>query len=281
MNDINPFIRHCDVIPFGFSSQGYTMAYDCRIFYSLNGSIEIKSENNTYMLNKNALLYIPPKKEYHINNIDFDMVKVLVLNFDLYNTCSHITSALSPDYVFDFDERRVTLIPDIEPFDDIIYLENSVSLEEQFLAIYNEFKLHRPDYQAACSGYLKLLLTLIKRNISQSNGYMPPILNNVVNYINNNYMRSITQSDINELFHYHPYYINRLFNRYMSQTMHQYIIKQRISAAKQLILYSNSTLEEIAYNTGFKSASYFSQCFKKHIGIYPSEYKRKSQNLLI
>ena len=49
----------------------------------------------------------------------------------------------------------------------------------------------------------------------------------------------------------------------------------RINNAKIKMLTSNSTIGEIADETGYESISYFSRIFKKYEGISPSEYQRR------
>lgn len=281
MNDINPFIRFCDIIHFGYAIENYAIAYDCRIFYVTSGKISIKCCDKTYELNANSLLYIPPNKKYLAKCESSKIADILSINFDINQESNYIKTPLHPDYEDDFDENKITLMPDTEPFTDIIYISNISELKSCFLDIYNEFKLGQKDYGACASGYLKTVLVKLSRMISLNINHMPEILSEVVRYIDHNYMAAITQETIKELFHYHPYYINRLFNKFMSVSMHQYIIRVRISEAKKLISSSDKTIEEIAYKTGFNSASNFSQTFKRQTGTFPSEYRKNPRNLLI
>ena len=57
------------------------------------------------------------------------------------------------------------------------------------------------------------------------------------------------------------------------------VINERIALeAKRLLLYSDKTAEEIAYELGFKEAAHFSKFFKKQLGVPPATFKK--QNLL-
>lgn len=53
----------------------------------------------------------------------------------------------------------------------------------------------------------------------------------------------------------------------------EYIIKQKINKAKELLEDSDLTITNIAYDLGFSNSSYFSIVFKKHQGISPTQYK--------
>lgn len=50
----------------------------------------------------------------------------------------------------------------------------------------------------------------------------------------------------------------------------KYVRKKRLEAARELILFSDLTLTEIAYRVGFQELSYFSKCFTKFYGHTPS-----------
>ncbi len=54
------------------------------------------------------------------------------------------------------------------------------------------------------------------------------------------------------------------------------IINERITAeAKRLLLYSNKSAEEIAYELGYNEPSHFSKFFKKQVGTSPLAYRKK------
>ena len=56
-----------------------------------------------------------------------------------------------------------------------------------------------------------------------------------------------------------------------------FVCEMRIKRAAQLIEKSEYSFSQIAYMTGFNDPKYFSKCFKKVVGITPSEYKEKNK----
>lgn len=60
-----------------------------------------------------------------------------------------------------------------------------------------------------------------------------------------------------------------------------FIREIRIKRAVQLIDSDEYNFSQVAYMTGFNDPKYFSKCFKKVIGITPSEYKERKNNSLI
>ena len=55
----------------------------------------------------------------------------------------------------------------------------------------------------------------------------------------------------------------------------QFVINRRLEMAMELIKFSNYSLKEIAYKSGFQNKLYFSRNFKKKIGMTPTEFKNK------
>lgn len=56
---------------------------------------------------------------------------------------------------------------------------------------------------------------------------------------------------------------------------HQYQLQIKILKARDLLIRSNKTIEQISNELGFESAYYFSRLFKKKIGIAPIEFRKQ------
>lgn len=68
-------------------------------------------------------------------------------------------------------------------------------------------------------------------------------------------------------------HLSSLFSSVEGRTIEQYFIEQRIEKAKELIVYRQLTLSEIAYQLNFSSVAHLSSQFKKVTGLTPSYYK--------
>jgi len=58
-------------------------------------------------------------------------------------------------------------------------------------------------------------------------------------------------------------------------SLKQFILTLRMKTASKLIESGKFTISEIAYDVGFTSPAYFSETFKKHFGITPTEHAKK------
>ena len=73
---------------------------------------------------------------------------------------------------------------------------------------------------------------------------------------------------------YNPTYFHKIFKRATGTTLGEYVKSERIKKAADLIVTTEYTLTQIAYECGFSSQSYFSSAFKERMGATPREYER-------
>lgn len=87
---------------------------------------------------------------------------------------------------------------------------------------------------------------------------------------------SLSLKEISEGLKINPTYLSREFSKYFDNlSFGEYIRKQRIERAIQLMTTSLHSLSEIAYLTGFSDQSHFTRIFKKHTGESPLTYRKK------
>ncbi len=72
-----------------------------------------------------------------------------------------------------------------------------------------------------------------------------------------------------------PKTLSNLFHKYSDKSPLATINERLVLEAKRLLLYSDKTSEEIAYELGYKEAGHFSKFFKKHTRMNPTEFKNK------
>ena len=68
-------------------------------------------------------------------------------------------------------------------------------------------------------------------------------------------------------------HISHLFSSMEDITIEKYIILQKIERVKELLVYEELSLSEIAYKLGYSSVQHLSGQFKKITGFTPSHYK--------
>ncbi|WP_281980362.1 helix-turn-helix domain-containing protein [Tenacibaculum mesophilum] len=77
----------------------------------------------------------------------------------------------------------------------------------------------------------------------------------------------------NELHHDYNY-LSNLFSEVEGTTIEKYFIAQKIEKVKELLVYDELSLSEIAFRLHYSSVAYLSNQFKKVTGLTPSHFKK-------
>ena len=94
-------------------------------------------------------------------------------------------------------------------------------------------------------------------------------------FLDEHYSETITLDFLSNHFYISKYYLSREFKKEFGTTIIQYLLTKKITYAKELLRYSNSSIEEIAALCGISDQSYFNKIFRKLEGCTASEYRKK------
>lgn len=85
----------------------------------------------------------------------------------------------------------------------------------------------------------------------------------------------VKQSEyISSILHHDYSYLSKLFSEVEGITIEQYAIQQKIEKAKELLVYDELSLTEIADRLSYSSTAHLSAQFKKITGLTPSQFKK-------
>lgn len=76
-------------------------------------------------------------------------------------------------------------------------------------------------------------------------------------------------------------YLTNLFTKIKGETIQQFYIKHKIEKGKELILYDEKSLTEIAEVLHYSSVAHFSNQFKKITGLSPSVFKKLKKERIL
>jgi len=111
---------------------------------------------------------------------------------------------------------------------------------------------------------------------------VPPLtddkLSPVMQYLRLHYAETISIDRIAEEMHMSKFYLCHLFRRQTGLTLMQYLLEQRLAAARCQMAFSNCSISEIAQNCGFGSSSHFCTLFRRIEGLSPREYRQKTRH---
>ena len=102
-----------------------------------------------------------------------------------------------------------------------------------------------------------------------------PLLRQVLWYISEHLHQKITISEIASAAHVTPEYLSCLFHKETGETLINYISRQKVQEARQLLALTQMPLSEIAQYLAFSTQSYFQTVFKKNTGTTPELFRQK------
>jgi AraC family transcriptional regulator len=117
------------------------------------------------------------------------------------------------------------------------------------------------------------------RNSSVSKkGKSPRWLKIAIEFIDEHFSSNLTLNEIASIAGIHPVHLARVFKRVYHCTIADYIRELRIKSARQMLLKSNLSLAQIAFENGFTDQSHFTKIFKRLTDKTPAEYKSFHKN---
>ncbi|WP_426349033.1 helix-turn-helix domain-containing protein [Alloiococcus sp. CFN-8] len=128
-------------------------------------------------------------------------------------------------------------------------------------------------------GCICKLFSDLQEELMSKNCHKRIIIHDAVEYIKQNYDCRLTLKEISEYVCISPSYLSRIFKQKTGNSLNNFINAIRVEKAKALLDNTDYKVCEVCEKSGFLSAKYFSQVFKKLEGMTPMEYKVKAEKV--
>ena len=99
------------------------------------------------------------------------------------------------------------------------------------------------------------------------------VIIDLVHHQDNNIKTNLSEVLSSKLYHDYNY-LSNLFSEVEGITIEKYFIAQKIEKVKELLVYNELSLSEIAFRLNYSSVAYLSNQFKKVTGLTPSHFKQ-------
>jgi len=87
----------------------------------------------------------------------------------------------------------------------------------------------------------------------------------------------LQMTDVAKRFNLSPNHFSTVFSQEIGESFRDYLNNVRLNRAKELLRTTNIKCAEVAYQSGYNDAHYFSTFFKKKVGVTPQEFRERSQ----
>ena len=94
------------------------------------------------------------------------------------------------------------------------------------------------------------------------------------NEVDKNDIKINLSAYLSDKLHYEYTHLSKLFSEVEGRTIENFFIEQRIEKAKELLIYDQLTLSEIAFELDYSSTAHLSTQFRKITGLTPSHFKK-------
>lgn len=172
-------------------------------------------------------------------------------------------------------------------YDALMDAENFVKTDryEQYKSVFEKMNRYsetavETDEIMLYSCVLELIHMLIKdssklqkRDKTKTNNY--EVIERAIKYIKENITSDLSLETVSRYAKMSPIHFHNCFKTATARTLREYVEEQRIKKAANMLITTDFTLADIAYECGFSSQAYFSYAFKRKMHITPREYAKQ------
>ncbi|MBA2607075.1 MAG: helix-turn-helix transcriptional regulator [Acidobacteria bacterium] len=148
--------------------------------------------------------------------------------------------------------------------------------------IYKEFRMiNSPASELMIEGLiLEMLAESTRREIRISSSTTPPHwLSEARNFIHASFAEQVSLSKVAEFVGVNSAHLARMFRRYYGCTVGDYVRRQQLEYAAQLLIETVRPLAEIGASAGFYDQSHFTNAFKLYFKITPAEFRASNKQV--
>ena len=288
---LNPFVRN--VCEFAYRVRGCPVyVTDYRLLYIREGTAWFLSGGEMHRLGKDSIYFCPPGGVYEIlTGLEGEDPHPVItsLNFDLTMEDRADGEPRTPiPYTGEDPERPASSFPGYLP-----ELRGKTFLYEPY-RVFQNVSIYRPYFtrlmtlfydntergRLLCSCVMKELLIELHTAVfaQRSDSASARIASEVKLYLDTHFAENVTVLELASRFGYHANSLGRLFRKTEGVTILQYVLNLRIAEAKRLLAQTALPVSEVARRAGFSDVSYFSDYFKRRVGLSPGELRRRMEN---
>lgn len=99
----------------------------------------------------------------------------------------------------------------------------------------------------------------------------------LINYIEEHISQDITLEELADTVGYSKYHLHRMFTSLVGFSVHQYVIRRRLTESAKKLLFSELPILEIALDAGYESQQAYTYAFKGLYKMTPQAFRRKHE----
>jgi len=231
------------------------------ICYIINGKGELKYKNKTIQLKSGSLFILDCNNQHTYSTNPQSPLELIFI---------HVNGKALKPYMKNIEDKEKYHFT----------LEHNSKITSSMFKIIYMLRHHLQFLEEYCSLYIHTILTelmilsktqLTKQYKSQQKFQY---IEQIKTYIEINFNTKITLDLLSKEFAISKSHIQRTLKDYAHQTLYEYVLRCRLKNAKNFMLNTNLTINEIAHKVGFNDHSNLTRYFKKHEHLTPREFRK-------
>lgn len=216
-----------------------------RLVYVISGVANFKFKHKEYTVRPENILFLKPHEEYELRSESENPWSFTVISFSLSKNDTKLENILLKVPVH--------------------------GIREAFLNAEAAWKSRCPGYNIYVQGLVYSIVFEII-SVKAENEYKSSFVNDVIQYMNLNYMSKLTLDSLAKISGYSTSYFKKRFSEVTGISPIRYLNKIRLERAKDMLKAGLFSVGEISEACGFDNIYYFSNTFKKNFGVSPKNY---------
>ena len=235
------------------------------MIYVRDGKAKITVNRNSFVAEKGDLIFVSPYSLHSVETIPNEIFSHICFCFDL---------AMLPDTKL--SEKLI---------DGVIYIANHIKstsvhkekLLHMFEGINEAMTSSLPYWELTVQGNLNLMFSYIMQNSLISDDALhtesKDFCIKVSKVLKEHYQEKLTSSIIADELNLHQGYFCRVFKKNFAMCFSDYLNMYRLEKAKALLLKSDISVTDVAYEVGYDNPSYFTKIFRIQNGVSPRKFR--------
>lgn len=191
------------------------------------------------------------------------------VEFSVISICPTLLNQTTQELI----QREVELIPQLA-IDDPVIQQLALALKMEIQTGCLSGRLYGESLGTALAARLVQNYAVSKPEF-KANGLSQSQLARVVDYMQANLAQDLSILDLATLTHMSESHFSRSFKQSTGISPYQYLMKQRVERAEQLLKQQKVPIKDIALDCGFSNQTHLTRVFRKMTGIPPKAYRKR------
>ncbi|MDF2868593.1 MAG: hypothetical protein K0R05_168 [Anaerocolumna sp.] len=229
------------------------------IIYTISGKGMLQYENTAYSLTEGSCMFINCMKPHSYESERESEWEFLWLHFNGNNALGYYEEYVKDSF-------------------SIMKIQDRFLVESTLRRIISVNQKKLASAEVLTSNLIVNILTeiLIQKNSHNAVSILiPEYVKETMKYIDKNFTENLSLEMLAAKVNLSKFYLAKEFKYHAGITVNEYIISARLSYAKELLKYSDYTINEITYITGMNHVSHFIHLFKERENMTPLQFRKE------